>query len=623
MGGKSSGKPVQQTPKLLRYAIPPLPEPLLSDFRAFLILVWTHLGLPYPTPVQLDIAHYLQHGPIRRVITAFRGVGKSWITSAYVVWRLRVDPSLKFLVVSASKDRADNFTTFTLRLIKEIPLLQCLTPHSDQRCSTKAFDVGPALADHSPSVTSKGITSQLSGARGDEIVSDDVEVPNNSLTQSQRDKLAEAVKEYDAILKPGGRITYLGTYQTELSLYTQLPPRGYEVRTWPARYPNAKQLEAYGERLAPAIINALAQNPNLVGHTTDPKRFSEEDLMARELSYGKAGFALQFMLDPQLSDADRYPLRLSDLIVMDTSPDEAPEKVLWGSTADLVLADLPCVGLRGDRYHRPLKIWDSWQPYTGAVMTIDPSGRGKDETAYAVTKQLNGYIYLLAAGGLPGGYTKETLEALARFAKTFKVNEIVIESNFGDGMFTELFKPYLSNIGHSCTVSEIRHSKQKERRICDVLEPVMNQHRLIVSREVIAGDFESTKNLPSEHAHKYQLFYQMSRITRDAGALSKDDRIDAVAMAVAYWTEQMSLDDDRLIRQRQAELLLQELTLWAGNVHASSGGLEGLHFDTACIAGVGTIKAGQDYSDLFPGAGGVGRHGLSPSSFGGVLASFE
>lgn len=157
----------------LRYQIPPLPDPLASDFRAFLVLVWQHLNLPYPTPIQLDIASYLQFGPNRRVITAYRGVGKSWITSAYVVWRLRNDPSLKFLVVSASKDRADNFTTFTLRLIAEMPILQCLMPQDGQRCSKVAFDVGPALADHSPSVTSKGITSQLSGSRADEIVSDD------------------------------------------------------------------------------------------------------------------------------------------------------------------------------------------------------------------------------------------------------------------------------------------------------------------------------------------------------------------------------------------------------------------------------------------------------------------
>ena len=112
----------------------PLPKKL-QDFRYFLIVTWRHLNLPDPTPVQLDIAEYLQYGARRKIIQGFRGVGKSWITSTYVVWRLRMNPQLKFLVVSASKDRADNFTTFTMRLINEMPILADLIPRDDQRNS--------------------------------------------------------------------------------------------------------------------------------------------------------------------------------------------------------------------------------------------------------------------------------------------------------------------------------------------------------------------------------------------------------------------------------------------------------------------------------------------------------
>ena len=204
----------------------PLPEKL-QDFRYFLILTWRHLNLPDPTPVQLEIAEYLQHGPRRKIIQAFRGVGKSWITSAYVVWKLRMDPQLKFLVVSASKDRADNFSTFTMRLITEMDILAPLRPDASQRNSKISFDVRPARADHAPSVKSVGVLGQMAGSRADEVVADDVEVPNNSFTQPMRDKLSEAVKEFDAILKPKGMITFLGTPQTEKSLYNTLEERGY------------------------------------------------------------------------------------------------------------------------------------------------------------------------------------------------------------------------------------------------------------------------------------------------------------------------------------------------------------------------------------------------------------
>ena len=66
----------------------------LKDFRNFLYLVWKHLNLPEPTDVQYDIADYIQHSPNRAIVSAFRGVGKSWITSAYVLWRLLLNPQL-------------------------------------------------------------------------------------------------------------------------------------------------------------------------------------------------------------------------------------------------------------------------------------------------------------------------------------------------------------------------------------------------------------------------------------------------------------------------------------------------------------------------------------------------
>lgn len=549
----------------------------LHDFRVFLTLAWRTLGLPDPTPIQLDIAHWLQHGPRRKIIMAFRGVGKSWITSAYVVWRLRMNPNRKFMVVSASKDRADNFTTFTLRLIHDMEILHCLIPRSDQRCSKVAFDVAPSTADHAPSVVSKGIFSQLAGGRADEIIPDDIEVPNNAFTQGMRDKLSEAVKEFDAILKPGGVVTFLGTPQTEQTLYNTLQERGYQCRIWPARFPSGDQASLYGENLAPYILNKVTKEST--GRSTDPLRFSDEDLMEREYSYGRSGFALQFMLDTRLSDADRYPLKLSDLLVMNCSPREAPEKAVWAASPELVHNDLPCVGLNGDKYYRPMWLAQDWLPYTGSVMFIDPSGRGADETAYAVVKMLNGYLYLTAAGGVKGGYSDEALKQLCGIAKEQDVNLVLVESNFGDGMYTQLLLPHM-NRTHPCKIEEVRHSKQKELRIIDTLEPVMNQHRLVIDKKVIQADYASTKDLPPEKALKYQLMYQLSRITRDRGSLAHDDRLDALAGAVNYWVEQMAQDVDRKIAQRKDELLQRELDLFMGR--ARDDGL-------ALVMGVGII----------------------------------
>lgn len=544
--------------------LPSVPDDF-ADFRKVLFLVWAFLKLPAPTFIQYDIANYLQHGPRRKLIEAFRGIGKSWITAAYVCWRLRLNPQLNILVVSASKERADNFSTFALRLIHEMPVFQCLMPHAGQRESKVAFDVGPAEPDHAPSVKSVGITGQLTGSRAHIIIPDDIEVPGNSQTQAMRDKLAEQVKEFDAIIHPGGEIAYLGTPQCEQSIYNTLPQRGYAKRIWPAEYPNEKWQKANGEDLAPAVLLHLAHDPSLAGKPADPRRFDEDDLAERKLSYGRSGYALQYMLDTSLSDADRYPLKLSDLIVMDLDRELAPEKLVWAADPSLVVPEVPCVGLNGDRYYRPFRVIGDMLPYTGSVMAIDPSGRGKDETSFAVVNMLSGYLFLMAAGGVRGGYSEDTLLALARLAKVWRVNNILVESNFGDGMFTELLKPHLMRT-YQVGVEEVRSSAQKERRIIDTLEPVMNGHKLVVNRVVIQADYNWAKDLPPEQALKYQLFYQMSRITKDRGALAQDDRLDAVAMAVAYWVKAMGQDVDVKARERQGKLLQRELDAFTGQL---------------------------------------------------------
>lgn len=539
-------------------------DPLKDDFRNFLYVTWKHLNLPDPTPVQYDIASYLQHGPKRRVIEAFRGVGKSWVTSAFVCWRLYCDPDRKLLVISASKQRADDFSTFTLRLIAEMPILEHLRPKGDQRFSKVSFDVGPSRASHAPSVKSLGITSQLAGSRANDIIADDIEVPNNSDTQAKRDKLKEQIKEFDAILVPGDdvTITYLGTPQTEQSIYNELPNRGYDVRIWPARFPSPKQAEKYGTQLAPLISEMLGKYPDIEGGPTDKSRFTDADLVEREASYGRSGFNLQFMLDTSLSDEDRYPLKLRDLVVMDTDMRKAPVDLTWGSSPELVVGDIPNVGMTGDRYYRPFFISTDWADYQGIIMAVDPSGRGGDETAYAVVAHLHSRLYLVDAGGLPGGYDLPTLEGLSKIAQKYLVNKIIVEPNFGDGMFNRLLAPVLHRF-HRCAIEDTERSNtQKERRIIDTLEPVMNQHRLVINKSLIKRDYDSTADKRPEDVNKFRLLYQLTRLTKDKGSLAKDDRVDALALAVHYWNNVLEQDARQAAKDHRSALMDDLLESW-------------------------------------------------------------
>ena len=530
-------------------------EVVSEDFRSFLFLIWKHLSLPPPTPVQYDIASYLQHGPKRSCVQAFRGVGKSWITSAFTLWQLYRNPDAKILVVSASKERADAFSTFTLRLISEVQFLRHLKPKEEQRSSKIAFDVGPAKAAHAPSVKSVGITGQLTGSRGDLIIADDVEVPNNSATQQMRDKLSEQVKEFDAVLSPGGRIIYLGTPQTEDSVYQTLADRGYDLRVWPALKPSGQEELQYGSSLSQFICN-LETEP---GEPTDPDRFDTEDLLERKASYGKAGFSLQFMLNTQLSDVERYPLKVRDLIVMPCDKTMAPMQITWGPDEDRRMDRLPNVGMNGDYMYAPMHIdRDNVTEYTGSVMSIDPSGRGQDETGYAIVKMLNGYLFVTACGGLKGGYDDQTLQTLSSLAKTHKVNAVIVESNFGDGMYTKLLTPVLNKI-HPVMVEEVKHSQQKEKRIIDTIEPVMARHKLVIDPQVIEDDYQTAQKYDQSARLSKQLIYQLTRVTYERGALRHDDRLDALSMAISYWVEQMSRDEALGIADERSKALQAEL----------------------------------------------------------------
>lgn len=528
-----------------------------KHFWAFVYIVWKSIGLPNPTPIQVDIAQYLQNPPSDRiVIQGFRGVAKSFLTCAYAVWRLWSNRDLKVLIISASRDRADDNARFVKSIIRTIPFLADMKADKTQLDTQNIFNVGGAQADISPSVKSVGITGQITGTRADLLISDDVEVPKNSGTQLQRDKLSEAVKEYDAILKPGGQIIYLGTPQNEASLYNTLQKRGYETRIWTVLYPESEaELLSYGGSLAPFITERYYSDPEkYAGQPTDPKRFDDIEIEKRRLSYGRAGFALQFMLNTNLSDYEKYPLKVSDLIIDSLDPHETSTKWAWANGNAQRLGDIPCVAMNGDMYYAPLSRSPETQPYTGTVMAIDPAGRGSDESAYAVVKALNGYLFLMDVGGFTEGYSDLALTQMAQLAKFWQVNEVIVEANFGDGMFTKIMSPIFAKI-HPCAITEVKHTKQKELRIIDTLEPILMRHKLIVNQSVIESDYRRY-----EQGQAYSLIYQMTRICRDKNAIAHDDRLDAVTMAAAYWLSHMDMDGDKKkeVSERSIEEMMDE-----------------------------------------------------------------
>ena len=514
---------------------------LKDDFSLFLRLCWKSLALPSPTRAQLAMAKYLQHGGSRIMLQAFRGVGKSWITAAFVLWVLFRDRDMKILVVSASKQRADDFSIFVQRCILEFEWLAHMRPQDDDtRWSRISFDVAGCRPAQSASVKSVGITGMLTGSRADLIVADDIETPNNSATDMMREKLLQLVTEFESVLtpKPTSRIVFLGTPQSTFSIYRTLHERKYIPMVWPARYP--KSLIGYEDMLAKDLLADIRRDglSALAWKPTDT-RFSEILLLEREGSMSRSNFALQFQLDTTLSDALKFPLKLSDFSVLPLDLAKGPSDIVWGADKETVL-DLPAVALPGDKWHRPKSV-SEFVPYGETIVALDPSGRGKDETVAVILSQINGFIFLRDIFASQEGYSDATLREVLRRAKHYGATMCLVESNFGDGMVVELLKRHAQEMKVGISFEEVRSNTMKEARIIDTLEPVLNQHKLIIDQRLISWDYESNQDMAPEDRLPRMLAYQLTRMCREKGAVRHDDRVDALALGVKYFLDVLAI----------------------------------------------------------------------------------
>jgi hypothetical protein len=348
------------------------------------------------------------------------------------------------------------------------------------------------------------------------------------------------------------------------TVYLQLEEAGYVPRIWPIKLPDMATLLGYRGNLAPSLQKRL-DDGEPEGSPTEPSRFHSGDIEERRISYGALGFALQFMLSTALADSEKYPLKLKDLIVGDFMIDKAKEYYVHSNHPQFRLTDIDNVGITGDGFYQAADAVGEWTVYEETVLVVDPSGRGKDETAIAVGSRLAGNIFLHNIIGSLDGYGEEVLRMIALEAKRVKAHKIIVEANFGDGMFSNLLLPVLRKI-YPCAIEEVKTSTVKERRMIDTLSPVMEAHRLVVHRSVIDRDKIPHAGDSDTRARDRMLFYQMTHLTDERGCLAHDDRLDALALMVSYFAPSIALDAKEEARLRaEARMRDWEDSLFANN----------------------------------------------------------
>lgn len=528
-----------------------------TEFNPFLEDVMQELGFS-TTPIQKAIGQWMVGGPQYLMVQAQRSQAKTTIAAAFAVWSLIHDPACRVLILSAGGTQANEISTLIVRIILTMDVLSCMRPdrNAGDRTSTEAFDLHHSLKglDKSPSVACVGIDSNLQGKRADLLIADDIESSKNSATPGQRAKLLHLTKDFTSICT-SGRIIWLGTPQTQESIYNSLPGRGVAIRIWPGRYPTPAQMKNYGAHLDPSMRRAIELNPALQegggllgdqGKPVDPILLGEDALQKKERDQGAAYFQLQHMLSTALSDAQKYPLKPHNLVVMRGASDRFPMVVVRGME-DSSLRDF-AVGDFAFKMATPHELSKETAPLQSKVFYLDPAGGGKngDETAYAYGGFLNGNVHLLSAGGFPGGYEEPKLRDIAKTIAKLKPDVVKIEKNMGYGAFAAVLLPILREY-IQCGIEEDLVSGQKELRIIATLEPVIGRGSLIVHESAVDSDLASLDRYsPTERIH-FSLFHQLAKISRLRDALVHDDRLDALEGLVRHFQEALAQDQKKKV----------------------------------------------------------------------------
>lgn len=534
-----------------------------STFIPFLEDVMLELGFS-TTEIQKDIGGYIAYGPQYLMVQAQRSQAKTTIAAAFAVWYLLHSPAGRVLIVSAGGDQATDIATLIVRIIMNMDVLECMRPDkaAGDRTSVEGFDIHHSLKgiDKSASVDCIGIDANLQGRRADLLIPDDIESSKNSATPTQRAKLLHLTKDFTSI-NQSGRIIWLGTPQTMESIYNSLPARGVVTRIWPGRYPTPAQREHYGTSLAPLIVQRLATNPSLAsgggmlgdqGQPLDSELLDEETLQKKERDQGTAYFQLQHMLNTAMMDAMKFPLKPQLLSVIEAGGTQFPLTVVRGMSQ----ANQKDYSAHEFAYKLtiPHDISKETAKLQAVVAYIDPAGGGAnaDETAYAIAGFLNGNVYLLRVGGIPGGYDNAKLELLGQRLKDFEHvcdgrMVVKIEKNMGFGAFRAVFTPVLRKYLPHAGIEDDLVSGQKEARIIKTLEPVMGRGALIVTEDAIRHDLETSTMYAPALRLTYSFFYQLAKISMVRNALIHDDRLDAVEGAVRHFSEAIALDQAKFI----------------------------------------------------------------------------
>jgi hypothetical protein len=161
----------------------------------------------------------LENAPRRALLLAFRHSGKSSVAGIFAAWALSVRPTMRILILSAETNLASRMVSHIKHILENHPACADMTPTLKKEWGAHKITIRRPIGIREPSVLCQGIHGNITGARADMIICDDVEVPNTSNTAAKRTQLRERLRELDFILAPDGAMIYIGTPHAHDTIY--------------------------------------------------------------------------------------------------------------------------------------------------------------------------------------------------------------------------------------------------------------------------------------------------------------------------------------------------------------------------------------------------------------------
>lgn len=437
------------------------------------------------------------------VLRCFRGFGKSTLLAVYNAWRYYDDPTYRILHQGDQDKTAYKTSRDTRAVLMRHPLTR--EKFAKLRGEASFWWVPGANDERNPSMQAAGITSNITSSRCEEAQNDDVEVPRNIQNPEAREKMRYRLGEQTHCMVPGARQLYVGTPHTHDSLYDEMEALGADCLTI-KMFEHEHREEQGGERVVrltfvPEMIFAgigkttklLREGADykLVGTTVHfahapgvlvdfyagsawPERFTPAEMHDRRK---KCRTINEWDSQYQLRSRPLHQIRLDPARIQ--AYDVEPKFVVQNKKLTMWLGKVQIVGMS-------LR----WDPSSGkvnsdvsaAVLDLqDASGRHYWHRVEA----LEGVIAETSPDGktMIGGQVIQLRDLIEKF----RVPRVTIETNGIGGYAPAFMRTALKQKRIRCGIGEEPAVLNKNRRILEALEPLINSGMLWAHISVLEG----------------------------------------------------------------------------------------------------------------------------------------